>query len=261
MSDQVRLPGIIGGLGPAAHVEFEKRLLAEGVRRGARSDQDHIAWVLFSATGVPDRTRSLTDAIVEYETDEVADTLAAAARRLLAAGAEFAAVPCNTAHAFRDAVQARVALPWLDLIDVTCEELARRYPRGARVLVLATTGTLKTGLYRERLSAAGFTPVEFDETSGEQGDVTRAIFDEEFGIKATGARVDPRAVSIATAALGRAGNIACAVAGCTELSIAFAGAQTNGVAVIDPLDELAKATYDVALGLRPLPSLAAAARR
>ena len=257
MNAQLRLPGIIGGLGPAAHVEFEKRLLAEGERRGAHSDQDHISWVLVSATNVPERT----EALLAHETRDATSELAAAAARLVRAGADFAAVPCNTAHALGDAVMARVPLPWLDLIDVTTDELAKRVPRGARVLVLETTGTMQTGLYRERLTNAGFEAVEFEPDSAAQAGVMRAIFDAEFGIKATGTRVDPRALALAAGAILQAGDVACAIAGCTELSIAFNVANDVPVQILDPLDVLAAATYDVALGLRPLPPLTAVARR
>jgi aspartate racemase len=257
VKQQVRLPGIIGGLGPAAHIEFERRLLAEGTRRGARADQDYLAWVLFNATDVPERTVAL----LADDTRDAVEHIAAVARRLVAAGADFAAVPCNTAHALRDEVTARVPLPWLDLIDVTTEELVHRFRFGSRVLVLATSGTLQTGLYRTRLRNAGFEPVEFKVDSIEQADVMRAIFDAEFGIKSTGTRVDERAHALAVAALTKAPDIVCAVAGCTELSVAFGVASNLPVPVVDPLDALASATYDVASGKRPLPQIAAAAHR
>lgn len=255
---QLRMPGIIGGLGPAAHVEFEKRLLIEGDRRGARQDQDHIEWLLINATTVAERTA----AIIAGDTGPCIDALAAAANRLLAAGAEFAAVPCNTAHALRDAVTAIAPLPWLDLIDVACEQLAKSYSPGSRVLVLETTGTMQTGLYRERLRAAGFEPVEFAADSPEQAAIMRAIYDAEFGIKATGARIDERALKTVNDALRSVrGSVACAVAGCTEISIAVATARESVLPVIDALDALAAATYDVALGLRRLPPLPTAVRR
>jgi aspartate racemase len=257
MKEQVRLPGIIGGLGPAAHIEFEKRLLEEGARRGARSDQDHLEWVLISATNVRERT----GALLANDTREAVDGLARAAQRMIAAGADFAAVPCNTAHALRDAVMAIAPLPWLDLIDVTTEELTRRYPRESGVLVLATSGTLQTGLYRQRLLDAGFVPVEFDLDSAEQAEVMRAIADPEFGIKATGTLVDERAVDIAIRALTKTRGAVCAIAGCTELSVAFASVDDPPLPVIDPLDVLARATFDVALGTRPLPQVAATAGR
>ena len=257
MKQQVRLPGIIGGLGPAAHIEFERRLLAESARRGGRSDQDCPSWVLVNATNVPERT----GALLANDTREAAEGIAAAARRLLDAGADFAAVPCNTAHALRDDVMARVPLPWLDLIDVTTDELAQKFAAGSRILVLATTGTLQTGLYRERLRDAGFEPVEFDVESPDQRDVMRAIFDPEFGIKSTGTRVDERAVALAMQALGKMSRTVCAIAGCTELSVAFAEVPNPALPVIDPLDALARATYDVAIGKRPLPLLAAGTPR
>ncbi|MGA3037899.1 MAG: amino acid racemase [Vulcanimicrobiaceae bacterium] len=257
MKQQIRLPGIIGGLGPAAHIEFERRLLAESARRGGRSDQDCPEWVLWSATGVPERT----SALLANDTRVTVERIAEAARRLVAAGADFAAVPCNTAHALRDEVMALVPLPWLDLIDVTTEELARRFERGSRVLVLATTGTLQTGLYRKRLREAGFEPVEFEVDSPEQTDVMRAIYDDDFGIKSTGTAVDERAVALAKEALTKTPGTVCAIAGCTELSVAFATVSNPPLPLIDPLDALAVATYDVAAGKRPLPRLVASAVR
>jgi len=257
VKQQVRLPGIIGGLGPAAHIEFERRLLAEGARRGARDDQDYPAWVLYNATDVPNRT----NALLANDTRVAIERIASAARSLVSAGADFAAVPCNTAHALRDEVMALVPLPWLDLIDVTTEELARTYARGSRVLVLATSGTLKTGLYSKRLREAGFEPIEFGLDSREQADVMRAIRDDEFGIKSTGVRVDPRALELATKSLTKISGPLCAIAGCTELSVAFANVANPPLPVIDPLDALAAATYDVAAGKRPLPLLAAGAVR
>lgn len=38
---QQAMPGIIGGLGPLAHIEFEGRLIALNAERGATSDSDH----------------------------------------------------------------------------------------------------------------------------------------------------------------------------------------------------------------------------
>lgn len=257
MKQQVRLPGIIGGLGPAAHIEFERRLLAESAQRGARSDQDCLSWVLINATDVPERT----GALLARDTQAAVEGMATAARRLVAAGADFAAVPCNTAHALRDEVTSLVPLPWLDLIDVTTEELAKSFPAGSRVLVLATSGTLQTGLYRDRLRDAGFVAVEFDVDSREQADIMRAIYDKDFGIKSTGTRVDPQAVALAREALAKAPGAACAIAGCTELSVAFAAVSNTPLPVIDPLNALARATYDVGTGLRPLPLLVAGARR
>lgn len=257
MNAQIRLPGILGGLGPAAHVEFENRLLLEGVRRGAQRDQDHIAWVLVNATNVPERT----EALLEQETRECVAQLTIAARRLVAAGADFAAVPCNTAHALRDEVVAESGLPWLDLIEVTIEVLAARYPQNSRVLVLSTTGTMQTGLYRRRLREAGFKAVEFEPDSADQAQVMRAIFDPQIGVKATGPRIDDAAQAIARRALLAGGKVACAIAGCTELSVAFAQTDDLPLEVIDPLDALAAATYDVATGLRPLPQAVSAARR
>jgi len=53
---QERLIGIVGGLGPFAHIDFERKLLAAASEViGARRDQDFPQWVLSSIPRTPDR--------------------------------------------------------------------------------------------------------------------------------------------------------------------------------------------------------------
>lgn len=54
-----RVIGIVGGLGPHAHIEFERRLLAAITQPS--SDQDYPEWVVSSIPQTPDRTAALLE--------------------------------------------------------------------------------------------------------------------------------------------------------------------------------------------------------
>ncbi len=254
-SPQRYLPGIIGGLGPLAHIEFERRLLQTSSRRGARCDQDHVEWVLVSASRTPDRTEALLAG-----TDACVAPLVAASRRLARAGADFAVVPCNTAHAFRGAIERESPLPWLDFMTLTTEALAHALPAGAPVAILATSGTLATGLYHEAVRRAGCVPLAPALDSAEQATVMAAIDGPEYGVKATGTDVSPRAIDAIAEVLAAyaARGASAAIAGCTELSVIAALLREPPLRFFDPLDLAAAATLDAATGARPLPQLAEA---
>jgi aspartate racemase len=240
---QVAVPGILGGLGPLAHIELERHLLEESVRRGARRDADHPVWIVINATDVPDRTLSLarrapacTPWLVRY------------GNRLGDAGADFIVVPCNTAHAFYDQVRPELRVPWLHLIDETARHIARTSPRTRRVGVIATDGTLAAGLYERSLRSHDLDVLAFAPGSDEQRRVMQAIYDPAWGVKAGGARLDARvhhALAAARQALIDRG-AELVVAACTELSVAIAGAPPAPVPWLDPLRVLAAKVLDLA---------------
>jgi aspartate racemase len=128
-------------MGPHAHVEFERRLLA--AVENPSSDQDYPEWVVSSIPSTPDRTAAL----LEGGPSPVPWLLRSFER--LALCADFGVMTCVTGHAFLDEVRARVRLPILDLVEVTLAEAARRFGPEARIGILATTGALRGGVYRD----------------------------------------------------------------------------------------------------------------
>lgn len=123
----MRAVGILGGMGPEATVLLMQRLIAA---IPARDDADHIPLIVHQNPQVPSRIRHLIDGT---GTDP-GPVLAGMARGLAAAGAMALAMPCNTAHAYADAIRAATPLPFLDM----CEAATARLPKGARVGLLAS---------------------------------------------------------------------------------------------------------------------------
>lgn len=244
------LLGIVGGLGPHAHVEFERRLLkaAEPVR----TEQDYPPWVLVSLPATPDRTTCLLGG------GPSPAPFLRQSLELLAGRADFAVIACITAHAFLNDVRPESPVPVLDLVEATLSEVVARWGEGAHVGVMATTGTLHSGLFPStaaRLAPGLRVSSLRDLTDGERLQeewVMRAIY----GLKAG---ADPATTARLTGLLKRAaGRLAEAGAdvvltACTEIGMALGSGRAEGAELLDPLDVGARAALAVSRGERPLP--------
>lgn len=223
--------GIIGGMGPLATADlFEKIIL----HTRASSDQEHLRVLIDSNTNIPDRTAAL----LHGGADPVPE-LTASARGLERMGADLLVMPCNTAHNFYDAVQAAVGVPVLHMIRLTAQALRQRGVRTAGLL--ATDGTIETGIYQRTFAGTGIrllTP-----SSGEQ----RAIMDMIYqGVKAGRMDYDASQARRAMEALLRQG-AETLILGCTELPLAVKLYRLDYPAT-DPTLELALAAIRQAGG-------------
>lgn len=195
--------GILGGMGPQATQVFYQRILD---KTDARRDQEHLPTLIWSDTGMPDRTQ----AILSGQTEPVYQRLLADARLLEREGCTVLAIPCNTSHYFADRLQAQLHIPIIHMIR---ETVAAIQAMGKKTVgILATDGTVQTGIYQKELTAAGLTPVTLPERL--QKTVMSIIYDEikkgETGSREKFGEVD--------AWLRQAG-CDCAILGCTELSV------------------------------------------
>jgi aspartate racemase len=250
---QLRIPGILGGMGPLAHLEFERRLIQRNLQRGVTRDQDHPVWILISAADIPDRTQSLAG-----RSEDCTPWLIHYGRVLEQAGADFLVVTCNTSHAFYHRVQPQIGIPWLRLMDCTAQFIRETYPTVKRVGILATDGTIQTGLYSQPLGDLGLTPIL--PNPAQQAQVMQLIYHPNWGIKASGIWVSEQALeqlSQTVAALQQQG-AELVIAGCTELSVGLARIPDLPLTWVDPLDIMAVLSLDLAFGSRPLNSVLAA---
>ncbi|MBC3362010.1 amino acid racemase [Pseudomonas sp. SWRI154] len=139
--------GVVGGVGPAATVDFMAKVVSH---TPAGKDQDHIKMVVEQNPQIPDRTANLLRA----ETDPTM-ALYAACRRLEASGAHAIAIPCNTAHAFVERIQAHLTVPIVNMLTETVDWIVDAYGAGKAVGLLATSGTLQSQVYHQAASRAG----------------------------------------------------------------------------------------------------------
>lgn len=129
--------GILGGMGPEATVECYKSIIDQ---TPAETDQQHLPIVIINNPQIPDRTEAIL-----YDGASPVPTLRESAKRLEGAGADFIIMPCNTAHYFVDKIEQYIEIPILNMIKATIDAL----DPGSTVGLLATNGTIKTGIYED----------------------------------------------------------------------------------------------------------------
>lgn len=135
--------GVIGGMGPAATVDFFAKLIAA---TAATRDQDHLRILIDNNPRVPDR-----NAAIAGVGPSPGPHLAEAARALERAGADCIVIACNTAHAFQGDIEAAISIPLLSMIDATADAAMARGAQ--RVGVLAADGCRRARLYQNAFAA------------------------------------------------------------------------------------------------------------
>jgi aspartate racemase len=253
-----RVIGIVGGLGPHAHLELEREILR--AVDWAEQDQDYPEWVLASVPRTPDRT----DAIL-HGGDSPVPWLARAIDQV-SIRADFAIIACVTAHAFLAELRQQIALPVLDIVE---EAIRSAHERGCRKIgVLATSGTLDSEVF-DRAAARIDPPVEvislLDLPEGESSQrrlVMGPVYDpdDEYGASLkTGGAEDPALRETLAKPLREAvGELAAwgaeaVVMGCTEIPLALGHEPIDGVPLVDPMRTAARAAVEIARGRRDLP--------
>jgi len=230
-----RIIGILGGMGPEATADLFYRIIRA---TPVEKDQDHVRTIIYSNSKVPDRT----PAVLGEGVDPVPEMLMAA-RKLEGAGADFLIVPCNTAHYFIEELRRGVGIPILHMIELTAEEARKAYPAMSRAGLIATDGTVRSGLYEGSFGEAGIEIVT--PTPETQSRVMSAIYEHiKTGDLETGRRLSLEA---AEALIGQGTEMI--VCGCTEISLVLKDGDI-GVPVVDPLQVLAEIAVRVGLGER-----------
>ncbi len=261
-----RVIGIMGGLGPHAHIELERLILAATEQMLGRppQDQDYPAWILSSVPSTPERTAALLEGGLSP-----LPALEESARRLSGRfGADFIVIPCNTAHAFLDELRSRVSLPILDMVQETLVEALRRVGPSGCIGILGTTGTLQSGLYSKRLEKLGARAVTLLDLSGGEPLQEKLVMKPIFGPLEDGKRAgggiksgkcdDPiererlaQPLRRAAKHLAEAG-AELVLTACTEIPLAIGRTDADGIPLLDPMEVAARACVDIATGKRPL---------
>ena len=221
-----KIVGIIGGMGPEATVDLMQRVIKA---TPALDDADHIRMIVDNNPKIPSRIKALLEGIGESPGPCMADM----ARKLEAWGADFLVIPCNTAHYYYSDVKSAVQIPVLHMIELTASLVAQDNQGIKTVGIMATTATLKTGLYSKALGRNGISVVYPPE------DLQNRLMDAIKTIKA-GNYGKPEVETLKAAAESLVAEKAQAlILACTELSI-IGGALTpcSGITLYDALQVL-----------------------
>jgi aspartate racemase len=216
--------GVLGGMGPLATVYFFEKVV---LNTDANCDQEHIHIIIENNTNIPDRTSYLLG-----KGDDPVPELIRTAKNLEKLGAEYLAMPCNTAHYFYDDIVREVNIPFLNMIEETLKYIKEKYKEEKKIGLLATDGTRKMGVYDRYFKGSGI------ELIAPEGKYQKNIMDFIYRIKS-----DLRAAKIdgfnETVQFLKNQGVNVFVLGCTELSSAYYHFNIKG-SFIDPMEILAK---------------------
>ncbi len=226
----LRRIGILGGMGPEATIALMQRILAG---TSAKDDADHVPLLVDMNPQVPSRIQHL----IEQTGPNPGPVMADMAARLERAGAEALILPCNTAHYYAHYITDRVAIPFLNMPEMTAALLAEKLNSGASVGILASPATNQTGLFQTLLAQHDLRTLwPQDET---------AVLDSIRRIKNVGpSEQDIKTLQDKADEMVQAGAGAILI-GCTEFSL-ISDRITGPVPVVDALNVLVEATLQFA---------------
>jgi len=225
-----KIVGILGGMGPEATIDLFTKIV-KGTK--ARKDQDHLRILIDNNPKVPDRTLA-----IEGKGRSPLPQLVRSAKVLQRAGADFIVIPCVTAHHYHEPLQKKIKIPILHLVELTIRHIRTRLKGVTKVGLLATTGTIRTGLFQTFFSHTGI-QLLVPASEIQKNYVMKAIYGKD-GIKAIGmSENSKRLIRRASERLIHQGAQAI-IAGCTEIPLVLKEGDLP-IPVIDPISILAKA--------------------
>lgn len=212
--------GVLGGMGPAATIEFASRLVAN---TPATCDQEHIPMIIWNDPRVPDRSTAMLAG-----TNEPLPWLKRGIRGLQQAGCDHIVIPCNTAHFWYDELS-KLGTPITHIVDAVANQLQRLNVTG-RIVVLGTQATLNMGLYQNRLT-------NWECVSAANADqVQRAIDLIKAGYIEDGYKLVAPVIQTAVQEQAQA-----VVLGCTELPLAVRQQWWGETPIVNSIDALVSA--------------------
>lgn len=217
--------GVIGGLGPMATAYFMELVTA---MTKAGTDQEHIKMAVYSAPDIPDRT----DFILGRSDKSPLPGIINAGLALKSIGADIIAIPCVTAHYFHAEIESALGIKTLHAIRECAELLTVAGIR--RVGIMATEGTVNSGIFRRVLDEYGISAV-VPSIQG-QKKVNSLIYDN---IKRGLPPEEKNFFAVKDELLSNGANAV--ILGCTELSLIKRDLDT-GKNVLDITEVLAKAS-------------------
>lgn len=238
-SDEKKVVGVLGGMGPDATVDFMSKVVR---LTPADSDQDHVRMIVDHNPAVPDR-----QAAIHGDRKSVSAALAAMARRLEVAGADFLVMPCNTAHAFYEEARNAVSVPFINIVDETVAAVDSLSGDPRTAGVLATDACLIAGVYQSAIDRSGRTSVLPDQAA--QSGLMALILRIKAGDRGTDVKAGM--VDLANGLVERGADVL--IAGCTEIPLVIGGGDLS-VPLLSSTDVLAERTLALANGSEPLPA-------
>ncbi|EPG7576320.1 aspartate/glutamate racemase family protein [Providencia rettgeri] len=148
-----KILGMLGGMGPSATADAFSKLISH---TDAKNDQEHIPVIIASIPDIPDRTENII-----YNGPSPLPAMIASLKILESAGVSCIIMPCNTAHFWYEDLIKETQVHFISIINAACNKIFKDNVK--EVALLATTATIQTRLYQNKLSLHGVECIEPDE--------------------------------------------------------------------------------------------------
>jgi aspartate racemase len=218
--------GIVGGMGPLASAEFFKKLSLAALARG---DAGLIRIVVDSDPAIPDRS----DHILGTGPDPLPAMLASV-KRLEGAGVRLCTLASISAHAYLDGLMKGSSCAFASAFEALGAYIQAKHAGVKRIGVLATSGTIKAGLFDRLLPELR---VHYSDDEAQERFVNEAVFGKA-GVKTGNLGEEPRHLLKQAAARLVARGSDLVIVACAEMSLVLAQADVS-VPLLDPMQILA----------------------
>ena len=147
--------GILGGMGTQAGLDFCNKLAI--LYRG-KIDQEYPLFLLFNKSNIPGRpesigihTKNISHRSINKKSNKkylsVLKSLLEGCKLLKKSKCKFIVIPCNTAHYWYDDLRKKINLPIINMPFEVFKHTSKKCKKNSSIGLLATEGTLKTGIY------------------------------------------------------------------------------------------------------------------
>ena len=149
--------GILGGMGTQAGLDFCNKLAV--LNRG-KIDQEYPLFLLYNKSNIPGRPESIgsqtknlsnksSNKTSKEKYNRVLLSLLKGCKLLEKNKCKFIVIPCNTAHYWFDDLQKKINIPIINMPKEVFKFTKKKCKKNSKVGLLATEGTLKTGVYKK----------------------------------------------------------------------------------------------------------------
>jgi aspartate racemase len=221
MNDKVI--GIIGGMGPEATASLYMKII-KGTK--VTKDQEHFRVIIDSNPKVPDRTKAIL-----WGGESPVKAITETAKNLEKLGVDVACIPCMTSHFFIEEIQEAITYPIINAFTEVHKFILNAYPEVKNIGVLATSGTITTGLFDKYLHDVNIVyPCEATQANK----VMEAIYGDH-GIKSGNLKGKPLDLLVEAGNELIQNGAQLIILGCTEIELVLKKQHLNKP-LIDPME-------------------------
>ena len=226
--------GIISGMGTRAGLLFVNKLID---RIEAPKDQDFPEFILHNNSQIPDRTLAIV-----YGKESPKQQLVRSLEIMQNCATDYVVSTCITSFFYLNQLDYNLTYNILNPIDLLLKKLEYKYAHIKRIGLLATTGTIHSGLFHETFKNSPFELIILDEFDQEEKFMKSVYM--KGGFKSAHVTDDAHDLFQASLCALKEKNIDLLIGGCTEVQIGLSRVKEE-MPCIDLVDVLVDAVIEV----------------